>query len=144
MRYKIQIEGQELELPEEVAGSDAQLKTALSPFFPGAANAKIMRLPEKDGVVVVQVIKQAGTKGADRPFDRLVRAKAGTNPVVELHLKLADITLNQMPPDQLLVLDKQIGKAIEAGRQQRDNIGITAALLVEAEAREALTVPTGF
>lgn len=61
---KIKIEGQELEMPENIARDDAALKDALAPYFPGAANAKFMRSEEKDGVITVTVVKQAGTKGA--------------------------------------------------------------------------------
>lgn len=61
---KIKIEGQEIEMPAEIARDDTSLKNALSPYFPGAANAKFMRSEEKDGVITVTVVKQAGTKGA--------------------------------------------------------------------------------
>ncbi len=65
MNYKISIEGQEIEMPEEIAGDDGALKSALSPYFPGAANAKFMRSEPKDGVITVTVVKQAGTKGTE-------------------------------------------------------------------------------
>ena len=64
MNYIIKIEGQEIDMPEEIAGDDASLKSALAPYFPGAANAKFMRSEEKDGVITVTVVKQAGTKGS--------------------------------------------------------------------------------
>lgn len=64
MNYEILIEGQTIPMPEEIAGDDSALKSALSPYFPGAANAKFMRSEPKDDVITVTVVKQAGTKGA--------------------------------------------------------------------------------
>jgi hypothetical protein len=78
MNYKIKIEGQEIDMPEEIAGDDASLKSALAPYFPGAANAKFMRSEEKDGVITVTVVKQAGTKGAKAEFKKPV----GTNTTI--------------------------------------------------------------
>lgn len=68
MNYKIKIEGQEIDMPEEIAGDDDALKSALSPYFPGAANAKFIRSEPKDDVITVTVVKQAGTKGAGISF----------------------------------------------------------------------------
>jgi hypothetical protein len=75
MNYKISIEGQEIDMPEEIAGDDAALKSALSPYFPGAANAKFMRSEPKDGVITVTVVKQAGTKGASEESQLKVGSK---------------------------------------------------------------------
>lgn len=76
MNYKIKIEGQEINMPEEIAGNDDVLKSALSPYFPGAANAKYMRSKEKDGVITVTVVKQAGTKGATPSSINIVLKKS--------------------------------------------------------------------
>ena len=44
-KYMLKIEGQELTIPTEVGGlQDADLKRALTPMFPGAANSKIERV----------------------------------------------------------------------------------------------------
>jgi len=61
--YVISIEGQTIPMPMEVAMNDQLLKDALAPYWPGAANSKIMRGEPVDGVVTVTVVKQAGTKG---------------------------------------------------------------------------------
>jgi hypothetical protein len=78
MNYKISIEGQEIDMPEEIAGDDGALKSALSPYFPGAANAKFMRSEPKDGVITVTVVKQAGTKGATpSSIDVIIKRPSG-------------------------------------------------------------------
>ena len=65
-KYILKIEGQELVIPPEVGGlEDADLKRALTPMFPGAANSKIERA-EKDETVTITVIKLAGSKGSGR------------------------------------------------------------------------------
>ena len=116
MIYKISIEGQEIEMPEEIAGDDGSLKTALSPYFPGAANAKFMRSEPKDSVITVTVVKQAGTKGAeddvkqifshleshlpesstDQVMQKRIAAPQGVNPVVALDNEYEGKLLNQM------------------------------------------------
>jgi hypothetical protein len=63
--YEISIEGQTIPMPAEIAMDDKMLKDALAPFWPGAANSKIMRSDAVNGKVTVTVIKQAGTKGND-------------------------------------------------------------------------------
>ena len=66
MKYIVKIEGQEVPVPEGVGGlEDADLKRALTPMFPGAANSKIERA-EKDGVTTITVVKLAGSKGSGR------------------------------------------------------------------------------
>lgn len=192
MKYVISIEGQSIDLPEEIAGDDAKLKAALSPFFPGAANSKIMRNPEKDGVINITVIKQAGTKGNGLDADmaiydddlirsenyrtvvinaprfgkllkyqqvilgrildalqnnilkKLIKAKEGQNPVVELHQEIASITTNQMPAEQLMRLDAKIEKVVKAGEEQHQGITRTRELLIGADPQPSTTVPAGF
>jgi hypothetical protein len=65
-KYVIKVEGQEITVPEDVGAlEDADLKRALTPMFPGAANSKIERT-EKDDMVTITVIKLAGSKGSGR------------------------------------------------------------------------------
>jgi len=143
MKYLISIEGQTIELPEEIAGDDAKLKAALSPFFPGAANAKIMRNPEKEGVINITVIKQAGTKGAGH-LAKLIKARESTNPVVELHQEVTTATVNQLPAEQLMRLDARIEKVVSEGEKQHQAINRTRDLLMEADPKPSLVVPAGF
>lgn len=165
MNYKISIEGQTIDLPEEIAGDDAKLRAALTPFFPGAANAKFMRTPPKDEVVTVTVIKQAGTKGSDHDLilidgplkpqrelgdaddlvlRRLIEAEEGQNPVVDLNTALEGKTLNQLGIEKLLELDSEIDETLEVGRKERDRLENTLSLLKRTAPQPASSVPTGF
>jgi len=160
MNYKISIEGQTIELPEEIAGDDAKLKAALTPFFPGAANAKFMRTEPKDDVVTVTVIKQAGTKGLkadliiiddpiirepqDQVLRRLIEAEEGINPVVDLNRAVEGKLLNQMGVEKLMALDKKIDLTVKEGRKERDDVETTLSLLEHAKPQPAESVSTGF
>ena len=93
-KYKIKVEGQEIDIPAEVGIlEDSDLKRALTPMFPGAANSRIER-SEKDDVVTITVIKMAGSKGGGRrPSNSkkgggqaaLLNCKSRRNPAVELY-----------------------------------------------------------
>lgn len=95
--YKITIEGQTLDLPAEIAATDEGLKAALQPFFPGAANAKFLRT-EKDGVVTVNVVKQAGTKGARRT-DTITIKLSGD---VGFRQSMVDLVYNAIMDEELM------------------------------------------
>ncbi|KAF0106077.1 MAG: hypothetical protein FD147_2589 [Chloroflexi bacterium] len=162
MKYKILIEGQTLDLEEDIAGDDGKLRSALTPYFPGAANAKFMRSEPKEDTITVTVIKQAGTKGllhADKViFDefselnlgmaeslcKLIASLEGVNPVAKMNEEMAGRTLNQLDAEQLLRVDDQIEDALTKGRKENDNLRATANLLIEADAQPSSVVVTGF
>lgn len=64
-------DGQELEIPDDIAKDDESLKNALAPYVPDIRNAKLNR-STKDGVMTVNVVKQAGTKGAEPECARII------------------------------------------------------------------------
>lgn len=72
---KVKIEGNTLDLPDEIAKSNKSLLAALTPFYPAAANATIKREGKGDQMVV-SVTKKAGTKGsgASREFHNAMTA----------------------------------------------------------------------
>lgn len=162
MKYKILIEGQTLDLEEDIAGDDGKLRSALTPYFPGAANAKFMRSEPKEDTISVTVVKQAGTKGllhADKViFDefselnlgmaeslcKLIASLEGVNPVAKMNEEMAGRTLNQLDAEQLLRVDDQIEDALTKGRKENDNLRATANLLIEADAQPSSVVVTGF
>lgn len=91
MKYIVKIEGQEVPVPDSVGAlEDADLKRALTPMFPGAANSKIERA-EKDGVTTITVVKLAGSKGSARKNKKegglaaLLSCKSRRNPIVDLY-----------------------------------------------------------
>lgn len=61
-RAVLEIEGQHVEVPLDIARDDDRLRRTLSPLFPGAANAQFERKEDGD-TLKVQVIKRLGTKG---------------------------------------------------------------------------------
>ena len=63
MKYNVVIEGQKIPMPEEIGKDDGKIKAALAPYFPGAANSKIMRGDPVEDTVEITVIKVAGNKG---------------------------------------------------------------------------------
>lgn len=164
MQYIISIEGQSIPMPEEIAGDDAKIKAALAPYFPGAANSKIMRGEPVNDTVTITVIKQAGTKGtgtrtkgagtgagtkllfSNKVLGHLVQAEAGQNPVVALLEKLEaeNESLLQRNPEDLLVLDEKIKAAIQAGRDEANSIEHTLGALINAPAWPSSKVPAGF
>lgn len=171
MKYIVKIEGQEIELPEEIAAEDGNLKSALSPYFPGAANAKFMRSEPKDEVITVTVIKQAGTKGgrkrylkdgnwvqiddpeapyrAQEPGDqvlrRLIEAHEGVNPVVELDQRLkSGPAMNQATFERMVEVDSEILDVLEVGDGENRNMVKTFGQLRESSAQAAPALVPGF
>lgn len=146
MKYIVSIEGQSIPMPEEVAGDDAKIKAMLSPYFPGAANSKIMRSEAKDDTITITVIKQAGTKGAASILDKLTSAKEQQNPVVEMYQGMADVDehLVGYSTERLMELDESIEQTIKAGIHEQKDISITLSFLKQSPARPSLCLVEGF
>ncbi len=145
MNYIISIEGQSIPMPEEVASSDDKLKAALAPYFPGAANSKIMRSDPKDETITVTVIKQAGTKGSDALM-KLIAAPESHNPVAALYQELNDIDerMVRMSATELLALDDEINTAQAKGEEENGAMRKTQNLLEGMDAQPAMEVVEGF
>jgi hypothetical protein len=144
--YKVTIEGQTLELPAEIAAEDKTLKEALQTVFPGASNAKFMRT-EKDGVVTVNVIKQAGTKGTGAchaPLQYLDAATETRNPVIDLQNELRDLDVRRMSTDEMLELDERVQQVIAEGQEQNSRLEKALARLHHARPTSASQTPEGF
>ena len=150
-KYIIKIEGQEIDIPEEVGAlEDADLKRALTPMFPGAANSKIERA-EKDGTVTITVVKLAGAKGNGRKskkgggFAALLSCKSRRNPTVEFYLELHGQELGELDPYQLIGISSDIDKALEAGHRQLEQMIAAHARLRRTVPQEGMAfVPLGF
>ncbi len=61
-KLDIHLEGQAIELPDNIAASDDLIRRALAPFYPAVVNAQIKR-EQKDGAAVITVIKRAEPNG---------------------------------------------------------------------------------
>jgi hypothetical protein len=150
-KYTLKIEGQEITLPAEVGTlGDDELKRALTPMFPGAANSKIQRT-DKDGVTIIEVIKVAGSKGAGRKkrkgggFTALCACKNRRNPLIELFLSLNTRDLNNLDPAQLIGFSEDIEKVVEAGRRELSQVVAAHAKLTDTAAKDGKAfVPLGF
>jgi hypothetical protein len=150
-KYTLKIEGQEITLPAEVGTlGDDELKRALTPMFPGAANSKIQRT-DKDGVTIIEVIKVAGSKGAGRKkrkgggFAALCACKNRRNPLIELFLSLNTRDLNNLDPAQLIGFSEDIEKVVEAGRRELSQVVAAHAKLTDTAAKDGKAfVPLGF
>jgi len=139
----IQIDGQQFPLPDEIASKDELLKAALAPFVPWIANATIDR-KEKDGAMVVSVIKRADWKGDGRVvLDALMASPDGMNPAVALWMQLQG-QLDKQDPGAILALEPTITTAIEAGDKEIAAVHQALARLVECAPVPATRIPAGF
>lgn len=109
------LEGQELELPDEIVATDDLLKKALSPYYPGVSDAEIKR-ETKDDKAIVTVVKRAGPKGnANLVVASLDETPRHLNPAIALYQQLQDST---MLPEDLALMESHIDQAIEQGEAE--------------------------
>ena len=139
----IDIDGQNFQLPEDIAAKDELLKAALAPFVPWIANAQIER-QEKDGTLVVNVVKRADWKGrASAVVDALIASPDEMNPAVALWLQIQDQSdLND--PGVVLALEPTINQAIEHGEKDIAAVHQSLTRLVECAPVSATRIPLGF
>lgn len=74
---KVLVEGNEIDLPDDICKADESLKNALLPFYPAVSNASIKRKTE-GGVLTITVTKKAGSKGITDPILRALDAAPET------------------------------------------------------------------
>ena len=120
-KYVIHHEGiADIDVPPDVALDDAALATSLAPFIDGASTAKFQRSEEKDGKVIITVIKQSQKKGngLDAVLTALVNAPGGHNPVTQMYQKLSGVRLADMQPDQVILMQERIAEIIDDGERQ--------------------------
>lgn len=156
---KLSADGQELSLPDSIANDDAQLKAALTPFYPEMANATIRR-ETLGGEIIVTMTKQAGTKGAERTG---AGAGAGELRPVGLYLEDAPQELNpalrvawriqymqaldRLELEDLIELQPKIEAAYQEGQHAATFINRVAETLKNCPARPAsklTNMPAGF
>ena len=139
----IQIDGQQFQLPEEIAAKDEILKAALAPFVPWIANAQIDR-KDKDSATVVSVIKRADWKGnGSAIIDALIASTDEVNPAVALWMEMqGQIDVND--PGVILALEPAITAAIDAGDREIAAVHQALKRLVECAPVPATRIPLGF
>ena len=143
MNYLVAIEGQTIPVPEEIGSSDENVKRALTPFYPEAANAMITRV-EKERTVTITVVKKAGSKGL-LPIQRLVECRGGKNPAIELYEEIeARETAGVLDPVEVLEMAERINQAIKEGEAQAQAVDYAVKRLDKAAARPSPVVLQGF
>jgi len=139
----IEIDGQNFQLPEDIAAKDELLKAALAPFVPWIANAQIER-KEQDGAMVVNIVKRADWKGrASAVVDALIASPDEMNPAVALWLQIQD-QFNLNDPGVVLALEPTINAAIEHGEKDIAAVHQSLTRLVECAPTSATRIPLGF
>jgi hypothetical protein len=139
----INIDGQIFPVPEAIAEKDELLKAALAPFVPWIANATIDR-KEKEGAMVVSVIKRADWKGYGSPvIDSLIASSDGMNPAVALWIQMQG-QLDTQDPGIILALEPTITAAIEEGDREIAAVHQALTRLVECAPVPATRIPLGF
>ncbi len=149
----IEIEGTQFPLPNEIAAKDKLLKAALAPFVPWIANAQIDR-KEKDGAMVVSVIKRADWKGytlrvsevegnGSAVVNALIASSDEMNPAVALWMKMQG-RIDTKDPGAILALEPTITAAIEEGDREIASVQQALTRLIECAPEPASRIPLGF
>jgi hypothetical protein len=141
----IKCEGQEFDMPLEIAKDNKMLIDTMVAYFPGIANAEIKRTGEGDAMVVT-MIKRAGTKGWNEVEQVLVDAREHINPAVAMQheMNLKGAGSGTMTVREMLEMRPQIDKALEAGNKEVAIVEHSAKALARAAAVPAGSVVKGF
>ncbi len=132
----LKIDGQELELDEAMAASDDLLRLGLAPFYPFMQNALIERKTDKEGQLVIEVVKRAGTKGAITPLSVLIDAQEEVNEAITLAwiLKRQEAA-GEIEASDIVQMYGQIEEAIAAGREEESLIDSAWSFLTSTVAQ---------
>ncbi|HKX30635.1 MAG TPA: hypothetical protein VJ302_23300 [Blastocatellia bacterium] len=138
----IEIEGQQIEVGDEIAGNDEAIRALLKPTWPDAANATLTRTT-KEGVLTIKVTKKAGTKGAI--VADLLAAPERINPALAMQERLAGLqSSREISHLQMLKLKPQIEVAIKDGRAEIKAVQRALEVLLDAPPVAGNRVPRGF
>ena len=113
--YQIKCEGvPPFKIDPAIAANDDVLKAMIAVSMPEVGNATITRHPEKDGVVMIELVKKAGTKGGQAGYlTHLIECPGGINSAQALYQELSTLNLMAMSAEEVIVLDGRITKALE-------------------------------
>jgi len=140
----LHIEGQSLELPENIAVNDDAVRRAIAPLFPQIASARFERVTDRDGRTVLKVTKEAGTKGLTPQslVDALQRCPRHVNPALILARQLHDTTPSRV--EDILTLETRLDKAIQQGEHELQVTHAIVTRLLHTPAVPASATPIGF
>lgn len=135
MIYKLFVEGQQIELSEEVAATDETLRNTIVSFFPQMAMSEINRQQKEDGSVEIHLVKKAGTKG-NCVLKTLTSLPSSINPALELNWQLSQIERQSpLTIEQLMSVQNQISSAIEVGDRWHQAVEKTISNLQKCQPR---------
>ena len=141
---KVVIEGQTVELDEDIAKDDESLRAALKVAWPDAANATFTR-ETRDGNLTVKVIKKAGTKGGGVVHAALFEAPERINPALVMQRRLAGLDAGETSSHlQILALRTEIERAVRDGRAEIEAVSSAKRVLLQAQPEAGNCVPLGF
>lgn len=142
MSYKLFLEGQIIDLSDDVAATDDTLRTAFVPFFPELGTADIKR-QEKDGITEIRMVKRAGTKG-NAIMQSLIDSKMEINPALELTWQLKKLERsNSLSIKELISFQEQINSAIDTGETWEKSINHSLESLNQCRPIPSLVQVTG-
>jgi hypothetical protein len=138
----LKIEQQELELDDAIAANDELLRQGLAPFYPFINNALIERKTDKNGQLVIEVVKRAGTKGAtSTSLSVLIDTPEAVNPAITLAWQLKQReAIGQIETVNLVQMYEQIDDAISKGREEERLVDAAWSFLSHAAAQTS-TLP---
>lgn len=138
IKYVVKMEGRNnIPVPTEIATDEQKLRRALSSVINGIADADIEYGKEKDGVIEIEVVKKAGTKGNDdssqtRILNSLLRSKEGRNPAIQAYLELTSLNAGSLDPAHMLDIGAQVNRAMQMGEEQETQMGKSLHMLIQA------------
>lgn len=142
---KIQIEGQTLDLPPEIAVNDDAIRRAFAPVFPQVANATLSRTDGPDGVTLIKVTKQAGTKGTyGRILDHLKDSPSHVNPIFPLYQRLYQQNSPLASAEEFFSIQGQLDPAIQDGEAEMRETHTILERLAHAPGHASRRTPVGF
>lgn len=141
----IQLEGQVIPLPPEIAINDDAIRRALAPMFPDIATATLTRTDGEHGTTRITIAKQAGSKnGYAHILETLDKAPQHVNPILPLYQQLYDHPERNASPEAFFALHKTIDTVIEQGEREIANVRTILARLAHTPGHAATRRPLGF
>lgn len=139
MKYVVKIEGQEIEVPDEVGSDDNLLRSMLAPYYPGVMEAGITRVT-KDDVTTVTVIKKSGTKGGI--IESLLEDRPDSNPLEALIKRARSIRVKN--EKGVIRIARKIQEELSRGSNQEFQIQRVIGALKDCEPEPSNQQVEGF
>ena len=142
----LQLEGQEIQLPPEIAISDDAVRKAITPLFPQAAHATIQRTTDANGMTTIKLTKQAGTKGnCHVTLRHLIESPRHVNPALTLYQAYqAESQPTHTTVESILLAQQKLRLAIEQGEKEYKETATIKERLKNSPGSPSRLLPPGF